>query len=129
MADISEKKDVEVLVNSFYKKVKNNQRLGYIFTEVAAVDWEHHLPRMYDFWGSILLAEHSFSGNPMQKHMALSQKVSLSEKEFNEWLLLFNETVDELFEGRKAEEAKVRAANIARLMLFKIESLQAKTNH
>jgi hemoglobin len=121
-SDISTHNDITLLVNTFYERVKKNPVIGYIFSDVAKVDWEHHLPKMYSFWGSLLLGEHSYSGNPMLKHVELSKTTSLSEKEFSEWLMLFNQTVDELFEGEKAAEAKIRAANIARLMLFKIES-------
>lgn len=44
----------------------------------------------------------------------------MTECEFSEWLLLFTQTVDSLFEREKAEEAKLRAENIARLMLYNI---------
>ena len=120
--DIKTREDIELLVNSFYNKVKNNPVLGYIFDDIAQINWETHLPRMYSFWGSILLGEYSFSGNPMQKHVALSKLTALTEKEFSEWLSLFTQTVDELFDGKKADEAKIRANNIARLMLHNIET-------
>jgi hemoglobin len=121
--DITNKPDIELLVNTFYDKVKTNKIIGHIFNDVAKVDWEHHLPKMYSFWASLLLGEHSFSGNPMQKHIALSKQTTMSEVEFSEWLSLFIQTTDELFEGEKAEEAKTRAANIARLMLHKIQTV------
>ena len=119
---IEKREDIVLLVNSFYDKVKNNKILGYIFTDVAKVDWEAHLPKMYSFWSSMLLGEQSYTGNPMMKHIALSKLTHLTETEFSEWLLLFNQTVDDLFEGNSATEAKVRAANIARLMLVKIKA-------
>lgn len=64
--DIQNRTDVKLLVNTFYDKVKTNQTLGCSFNDVAKVDWTPHLPRMYAFWGGILLGEHSFSDNPMQ---------------------------------------------------------------
>ncbi len=57
----------------------------------------------------------------MQKHIALSKLTPITTTEFTEWLKLFNETVNELFVGEKAEEAKQRAGNIAKLLLHKIE--------
>lgn len=120
--DITTRKDVEQLVDSFYDKATVDPTIGPIFTDIAEVDWDSHLPVMYDFWSGILLGEHTYSGNPMQKHVALSQKAPLTQKEFSRWLHLFTETVDECFEGQKAEEAKRRAADIARLMLHKIEA-------
>lgn len=123
--DITNRNDVELLVNTFYGKVKDNATLGYIFNDVAKVDWEHHLPKMYSFWASLLIGEHSYAGNPMVKHIALSQQTPLTQTQFTEWLRLFTQTTDELFAGPKAEEAKTRAADIARLMLYKIQTAQA----
>ncbi|MEZ5003767.1 MAG: group III truncated hemoglobin [Chitinophagales bacterium] len=122
-SDITNRKDIELLVNTFYEKIRSNPVLGYIFDDVAKVNWETHLPKMYSFWASILLGEHSFSGNPMQKHIALSKITEMTDKEFSEWLHLFTVTVDELFFGENANEAKLRADNIARLMLHNIQSL------
>jgi hemoglobin len=122
--DIYNREDVELLVDTFYDKVKANATIGYIFNDIAKVDWENHLPLMYSFWASILLGEHSFSGNPMDKHIQLSKIAPMTDKEFSEWLKIFIQTTDELFEGEKAEEAKTRASNIARLMLHKINTSQ-----
>lgn len=119
--DIETREDVIQLVDVFYDKIRKNDILGYIFDEVAKINWAEHLPVMYSFWASILLGERSFSGNPMQKHISLAQITSMTEKEFSEWLTIFFATVDELFQGEVAEEAKARAQNIARLMLVNIE--------
>lgn len=121
--DIENRKDIEELVNTFYHKVRANKVLGYIFDDVAKVNWEAHLPKMYSFWSTILLGDHSFSGNPMRKHIELSKLTEISRKEFSEWLELFHATIDELFEGEKALEAKMRAENIAGIMLHKIETV------
>ncbi len=121
--DIETKADIILLVDTFYDVIKSNKTLGYIFNDVAQIDWEEHLPKMYSFWASILLGEHSYSGNPMQKHIALSKKTALGEQEFSEWVKIFFETIDHLFEGEKANEAKIRAENIARLMHHKVQSI------
>ena len=47
--DIANRTDIELLVNKFYDKVTADTTIGYIFTDVAKVNWELHLPRMYDF--------------------------------------------------------------------------------
>ena len=122
-SEITNRKDIELMVDTFYEKVRSNPVLGYIFDDVAKINWKTHLPKMYSFWASILLGENRFSGNPMQKHIALSKLTEMTDKEFSEWLHLFTETVDELFLGEKANEAKLRAGNIARLMLHNIEAV------
>lgn len=120
--DIEDRDDIILLVNSFYDRVRENEIIGPIFNDVAAVNWETHLPKMYSFWSSLILGENSFTGNPMMKHIELSKLTSMTETEFSEWLVLFNETVDSLFAGEKATEAKTKAGNIARLMLHKIQT-------
>ncbi|MEX2411075.1 MAG: group III truncated hemoglobin [Candidatus Paceibacterota bacterium] len=120
--DIFSRKDIELLVNTFYDKVRLNPTLGPVFNDVAKVNWVSHLPRMYSFWAAQLLGESGFKGNPMKKHIELSKLTRLSEHEFNEWLTLFFETTDQLFEGEKAMKAKTKALNIARLMLHKIQA-------
>ena len=119
--DINNRKDIELLVDTFYGKVKTNETIGYIFSDVANVDWVSHMPIMYSFWASVLLDERSYYGNAMSPHIALSKLIPLTQIEFDAWMILFKTTVDQLFEGEKADEAKFRAENIARLMMHKIE--------
>jgi len=119
--DITTRTDIELLINTFYEKVKTNDIIGHIFSDVAKVDWIGHMPIMYSFWASVLLDDRSYTGNPMPIHIALSKVTPMTNVEFNEWMRLFKTTTDELFEGTKADEAKFRAENIARLMLHKIE--------
>lgn len=120
--DIENREDVVLLVDSFYSQVRVSPVIGFIFNDVVKVNWEHHLPKMYDFWSSILLKDHSYSGNPMKIHIDLSKITPLTEVEFLEWLQTFNSTVDELFEGDGADLAKFRARTTAGIMLFKIQA-------
>ena len=129
MKDIENRDDVIRFVDSFYIKVRNSNKLGYIFDEIAQTNWEAHLPVMYSFWASILLEERSFSGNPMKVQIDLSDNAPMTSVELSEWIELFTETIDELFAGEIADEAKARASNIARLMLANIQRKQMiKTN-
>lgn len=121
--DIRNKKDIERFVNGFYSKVRENELLSPVFAaKIPDAAWPAHLERMYDFWNAILFAETGFQGNPMQKHLQLP----IEEKHFEQWLVLFRQTIDELFEGAKADEAKTRAESIARIMNFKISSFQPR---
>jgi hemoglobin len=117
--DIKNRSDIEKLINAFYDKIKIDTEIGYFFTEVAHVNWEKHLPRMYDFWENIMFSTGDFVGNPMAKHKELHQKSTMTKAHFQHWNVLFDETVDELFAGEKAEEIKQRAANIATAMMYK----------
>lgn len=118
--DLENRQDIEELVNRFYDKIRSNELLGPIFNESIQSHWEEHLTTMYSFWSTLLLNENSYRGNPMLKHIALTQKVNLEDNHFAEWLKIFDLTVNELFIGLKAEEAKKRAHHIATTMKLKL---------
>lgn len=111
--DISTEKDVESFIDSFYEKVKADDTIGYIFNEVAQLDWEEHMPKIYRFWASILLGKPGFQGDVMGVHMRLNEKERITSDHFDRWIALFTETVNEMFEGNVASEA-INRANIIR---------------
>ena len=117
--DIRNRKDIEKLVDTFYDKVKTDEVIGYLFVDVAKVNWDEHLPKLYNFWENILFFTANYEGNPMAKHKELHRKSPMTKAHFDHWVKLFTETVDNLFEGPKAEEIKNRAMNIATTMMYK----------
>ncbi|HSD14915.1 MAG TPA: group III truncated hemoglobin [Flavobacterium sp.] len=117
--DIRNKKDIEKLVDTFFEKVKTDVVIGYLFNDVAQVNWDNLLPKMYDFWENILFHNGNYDGNPMYIHQELHRKSALKQQHFNHWLVLFTTTIDDLFSGTKAEEIKERAANIANALMIK----------
>lgn len=118
--DITTRQDIETLLVRFYSKVKVDATIGFFFTEVVKLDWDHHIPVITDFWETILLDNPVYQKNAMQVHYDLHQKSPLKKEHFDRWIQLFTETIDELFEGKKAELAKTRAKSIASLMQFKM---------
>ena len=118
--DIKNRDDIKLLVDSFYEKVKKDGVIGYLFTDVANVNWDHHLPRMYDFWENIIFQTGHFTGNPMTAHIQLHQKSPLMPEHFAQWQKLFLATVDELFDGSNAVLTKQRAVSIATVMQMKV---------
>ncbi len=122
--DIENIEDIKLLVNSFYDKVNQDQVLGPIFKDIAKIDWQKHLPIMYQFWSSVLLGEMGYKGNPMEAHFRLNEKQALKGTDFSRWKSLFEETIDELFAGETASFAKQRAIAIADLMLYKIQNFR-----
>ncbi|ESU23373.1 hypothetical protein FEDK69T_15360 [Flavobacterium enshiense DK69] len=117
--DIRHREDIKKLVDRFYDSVKQDEVIGYLFNDVAKVNWETHLPKMYNFWENILFFAGNYDGNPMQKHKELHQKSTMNKLHFDHWVALFIYTVDSLFQGEKAEEIKHRAMNIASAMMYK----------
>lgn len=120
MKDIKNRLDIILLVDTFYEKIKTDQTIGYFFIEVAKVDWNIHLSKMYDFWENILFYTSNYSGSPMQVHKELHQKSPLKAEHFDHWLTLFCNNIDEHFKGKKANEIKERAKNIAMVMSYKV---------
>ena len=120
--DIEQRSDIELLINSFYDKVKEDTTIGYIFNDIAKVNWERHLPVMYDFWEGIILNKNNYSGNPMAVHAQLNALTPLKPEHFKQWLQLFTTTVNGLFEGKRSELAKQRAAGIAAVIQMKISN-------
>lgn len=118
--DIKSRSDVELLVNSFYSKVKTDKSIGYFFTDIVNVNWESHIPIMCDFFENILFYTGKYSGNPMNLHTHLSQIKTIEKKHFNRWVKLFSTSIDELYEGEKATLLKNKVINIASLMQKRI---------
>jgi hemoglobin len=114
--DITDSRDVACLANVFYDRVRDDDILGPIFDDIAHVDWATHLPRMYDFWDSVLFARSTFKGMPLLVHRALAGRSPLTPAAFDRWIALFQSTVDDLFSGRMAEHAKNSAVRIAATM-------------
>lgn len=119
--DIETREDLLLLVTQFYKKLLNDDSINYIFTEIAKINLDHHLPVLVNFWDSILFQSDTYQKNAMQPHISLNQKSPLQPQHFETWLRYFNETVDELFEGEKAFIAKERALSIATVMKIKLK--------
>lgn len=118
--DIRTRRDIERLVDRFYDKVKADGLLGPVFNDVARVNWEKHLPVMYDFWDNTIFFSGAYSGNPMLLHQLLHGRFALTEAHFDRWTDLFNATVDESFCGDNASMAKQRAESIAAVIRSKI---------
>lgn len=110
--DISEVADIEKLVYTFYDKVRADEALFAVFDPIIKDNWTAHLAKMVKFWSTLLLYTHEYKDDPLTKHLPLP----LTKEHFERWLFLFNDTIDELFEGQIADNAKKRASSIARIM-------------
>lgn len=118
--DIETRADVEQLIQSFYEKALIDEQIGFIFTDIAKIDLESHLPHLFDFWENILLKPNGYKRNVLKVHLDLNEKSQLSSAHFERWLDLFSATVDELFEGITANNAKNKALSIATVMQTKL---------
>ncbi len=121
--DLEGRAGIEKLVNAFYERVRADDLLGFIFDEVAGVDWDAHLPKMYAFWETVLFRSGGYTGNPLAAHAKLVPLTAMGRPQFDRWLDLFRTTVDELFSGENAEHIKNCAADMANVIHSKINHI------
>jgi len=90
--DITEEM-IQGLVHGFYARVRRHEVLGPIFDAAIGENWDSHLPRMCDFWSSVMLMTGRYNGNPMGAHLRLE---GVKPTDFDIWLALFGETAEEV---------------------------------
>ena len=122
--DISSLADIQILVDTFYGRIRANELLGPIFNDILKDKWPAHLEKMYRFWQTVLLEEHTYTGSPFIPHA----KLPIEKLHFDTWLNIWNTTVNELFEGTKADETKWRGEKMAEMFLYKILYYQNNTS-
>lgn len=120
MKDIESRADLEIFTRTFYNRLLQDVKVSYIFTDVAKINLEEHLPTITDFWEFSMFHTGPYQNNPMHVHMQLNDKEQLTSVHFDTWLMHFNTTVDELFVGQNAEKIKTRALSIATIMKIKV---------
>jgi hemoglobin len=115
--DITSTADIEIFVNRFYDLLAIDDMLKPIFFDrLGHGDWSVHLKRIVDFWDTVLFATATYKGQSFLPHASMN----LTQIHFDQWLALFNQSIDENFEGEKASEAKQRANTMAILFMSKI---------
>lgn len=120
MKDIETRDDIAFLMAAFYEKMMKDEEIGYIFTDVAQLDLDEHLPSLTDFWENMLIQSNGYHKNVMNIHMELNKKEPLKPQHFERWLSLLNETVTHNFEGEKAVRMMNSARSIATVMQLKM---------
>jgi hemoglobin len=116
--------DIKKLVDAFYAKVREDTLLGPIFNKVIQDKWPEHLEKLYCFWQTVLLEEHTYYGSPFSPHLRLP----VEKEHFDRWLSLFDETLDDFYTGEKVTEAKWRASKMAEMFYYKIDCYRNNTS-
>ena len=122
MKDIANKEDLTFLMEEFYSRMLKDEKIGYIFTDVAKLNLEHHLPMLADFWNNALFHTGGYKNNVVQIHKDLNMKETLTPEHFKRWLFLLDETIDENYKGEIADKMKLRAQQVGM-------TIQAKLGH
>lgn len=102
--------NIRRMVDSFYAGVREDAVLGPVFDAALSHGWDAHLPRMYDFWSTVLLGTRKFQSNVFGRHMALQ---GIEKEHFARWLALFRDTVEHVYAREQADEIIAIAERIA----------------
>ena len=122
--EIMAMEDIQLLVDTFYSKVREDELLGPIFEERLEGKWEEHLAKMYRFWQTLLLGEHTYYGSPLMPHLDMP----VEKQHFQRWVGIFHQTVDDLFTGEVAKEAKWRGNRMAEMFNYKIDFFRTRNS-
>ena len=120
MRDIQTKEDLAFLMEAFYSRMLKDEEIGYIFTDVAKLNLEAHLPSLTNFWENMLIQANGYKKDVMGIHLKLNALEKLQPQHFERWLLLLEATVNENFKGEKADTMLNRANSIASVMQIKM---------
>ncbi|WP_139958004.1 group III truncated hemoglobin [Flavicella sediminum] len=116
LKDIKERKDIRLLVHTFYDIIRKDSLLGPIFnSHIKKEQWPAHLEKLTDFWVTALFGEACFKGNPTLAHRTVDKNLNhtIAASHFEHWVSLWHTTIDSLFEGNLANRAKMASENMA----------------
>ncbi|QCO68329.1 group III truncated hemoglobin [Luteimonas yindakuii] len=106
--DLPSRDDLARLVDRFYDKVREDDRIGPVFN-AAIDDWDAHKATLVEFWSSVILGSGSYRGNPMAVH----RPHPITAGHFAHWLALWRETAAEVLAPHHAALLHDRAQRIA----------------
>ena len=102
--------DLQQLVDLFYARVREDDRIGPLFNE-AVEDWPEHLERLGAFWSSVMRTTGRYKGNPMAAHLRHARAIEPAM--FDRWLELWRETAREMLPEADATAIIEKAERIA----------------
>lgn len=85
---------ISKLVDQFYARALEDERLGPIFNSHIDGTWPEHLKKMKSFWRSVLLRTGEYKGKPVPVHTKLPD---ITTQDFQTWLHLFQSAVEDNF--------------------------------
>lgn len=120
MKDLENREDLELLMNTFYTNLLLDDTINYIFTDIAKINLEEHLPIIIDFWNLSLFGRGNYKNNVLKIHLDLNKMVNLEQNHFETWIKTFNSAVDGSFTGENSEKIKTKALSISTVMQIKL---------
>lgn len=106
--------DLPALLTAFYAAVGRDPSLARYF---AAIDMAAHVPRIADFWATVLFRAGRYDGNAFGPHRAMP---GLTPAHFARWLAALERSVDARHAGPNAERMRAMAHRIAYSMQLRL---------
>ena len=105
--------DIRLMVDVFYERARKDELLAPIFLQIK--DSTPHKEMLYQYWESQIFGDTSHQDEPFPDHISLM----FTTQHFIRWLRLFLETIDSMYSGLVADQAKV-------ILIKKSEEFQTK---
>ena len=102
------------ILTEFYAAVERDDLLRPYFAEL---DMAAHIPRIADFWSTVLLLSRRYQGNAFRPHLAMP---GLTAAHFGRWLATLEDTIDARHAGPVAEQMKTLGHRIAYSMQLRL---------
>jgi hemoglobin len=106
--------DLYDLLAAFYEAVEADAALAPYF---ASVDMVAHLPRIVDFWSTLVFHTGRYTGNAFRPHLTMP---GLAAEHFARWVATLEATVDARHAGAAAEAMKDYGHRIAYSMQLRL---------
>jgi len=111
--DLAEE-DLPALLTTFYATIAHDPLLAPYF---AVVDMREHIPRIADFWSTMLFHTARYSGNAFRPHLAMP---GLTPEHFAHWLATLEQTIDHRWHGPIADRMKDLGHRVAWSMQLRL---------
>jgi hemoglobin len=99
--------DIESLFLEFYSVATVDPLIGSYF---AGIDMLRHMPRIVDFWSTMVFHTRRYSGSAFEPHTRMP---GLTAEHFLRWVNILEATVDARFEGPNAQVLTGLARRVA----------------
>lgn len=106
--------DLHGLLVTFYATVERDPLLAPYF---AVVDMPAHIPRIADFWSTMLFHTARYTGNAFRPHLEMP---GLTAEHFAHWLATLEQTVDASCAGPAADRMKALGHRVAYSMQVRL---------
>ena len=113
LTDINSRDDIKSLLIIFYQLARKDDVIGENFLDL---NMDEHIEVIINFWDSIIFGTNTYQGDPFSQHISMG----LEERHFTRWLKLFIDQIDSQYQGKNADEMKLRGKTIAQIFQHKL---------